>query len=324
MTKKSKANKAAEGNRKAGQHGRGQPQGYTGREPETLSAEIDQFTLEKTIRRMVKSTSAEGTIIKESTKAVPPEKSLSALSAHIRETWTIDEILLFRHFTHCGTFSAPDGGWSIEYGGHIASTAEGMTNLVDLFDRLHAEVWAYMGAYLHGKMESDNPATLLCNPDATTDLGTLTLNKLIRKIPNTATSIQVAISHLNRKVDEMGSNVSQAAADARFLREYREKRIKENEQRGRDNENKGHENNGDAAYTASVRNAKEAAFKRMHGKIKGYGDLKQAAIDEVERLHLSVDTIAHEYRTWLAEKYPEEVKEKQRLRKARKSRQRKN
>lgn len=71
---------------------------------------------------------------------------ISALGERIRATWTIGEILYFKSFAHGGTFSAPDGGWRIDYAGYVAATAQGMQNLVRLFDSLHAEAWAYMGA----------------------------------------------------------------------------------------------------------------------------------------------------------------------------------
>ncbi len=92
-------------------------------------------------------------------------RGIPALRAHIRANWTIDEILFFKLFTHCGTFSPPGGAWQIEYPrGYIAPTAQGMGNLVALFDELQAEAWAYMGARLYAEMKSDTPsAALLCD-----------------------------------------------------------------------------------------------------------------------------------------------------------------
>jgi hypothetical protein len=126
------------------------------RELEELARDIDRFTLES--------------------------RGIPALRAHIRANWTIDEVLFFKHFTHCGTFSPPGGAWRIEYPcGYIASTAQGMANLVALFDKLQAEAWAYMGARLYADMKSDTPsAALLCDSYR---FGGLTLSALVQTLP---------------------------------------------------------------------------------------------------------------------------------------------
>lgn len=126
------------------------------RELEELARDIDRFTLES--------------------------RGIPALRAHIRENWTIDEILFFKLFTHCGTFSPPGGAWRIEYPrGYIAPTAQGMGNLVALFDELHAEAWAYMGATLYANMKSDTPsAALLCD---SYKFGGWTLRALVQTLP---------------------------------------------------------------------------------------------------------------------------------------------
>ena len=109
-------------------------------------------------------------------------RGIPALRAHIRENWTIDEILFFEHFTHCGTFTPSGGAWNIEYPcGHIASTALEMIKLVVLFDELQAEAWAYMGASLYAQMEGDTPgAALLCD---SYKFGGMTLRALEQMLP---------------------------------------------------------------------------------------------------------------------------------------------
>ncbi len=126
------------------------------RELDELARDIDRFTLES--------------------------RGIPALRAHIRENWTIDEILFFKLFTHCGTFSPPGGAWNIEYPcGHIASTALEMLKLVALFDELQAEAWAYMGARLCADMKGDTPgAALLCD---SYKFGGMTLRALEQTLP---------------------------------------------------------------------------------------------------------------------------------------------
>jgi hypothetical protein len=148
------------------------------RELEELARDIDRFTLESAIRREVKNADGSITIKRE---AVPSDKGIPALREHIRANWTIDEVLFFKHFTHCGTFTPRGGGWYIEYPGYIASTAEGMNNLVALFNKLHAEAWAFMGARLCANMKSGTPkAALLCDSH---ELCSLTLCALVNQLP---------------------------------------------------------------------------------------------------------------------------------------------
>ena len=134
------------------------------RDVKTLAKEIDGFTLETSIRRKVRRKNADGSAtLTTKTETVPLDKGISALGAHIRATWTIGEILFFKSFTHGGTFTAPDGGWRVDYSGYVAATAEGMRNLVRLFDSLHAEIWAYMGATLYARMDSKRHKMTLMN-----------------------------------------------------------------------------------------------------------------------------------------------------------------
>ena len=101
------------------------------RELEELARDIDRFTLDSTIRL------ANDWSIITKRESVPKDKGIPALRAHIRANWTIDEILFFKSFTHCGTFSPPGGAWRLEYPrGYIASTAQGMRNLDALFDTM--------------------------------------------------------------------------------------------------------------------------------------------------------------------------------------------
>ena len=126
------------------------------RDVQTLAKEIDNYTLETSTQ-------------------------IDALRAHIRDTWTIREVLLFKSFTHGGTFSAPGGGWRIDYAGYVAATADGMRNLVRLFDSLHAEAWAYMGAVVYARMDSrTHKMELMAEAD---DLMDSTLVALIKALP---------------------------------------------------------------------------------------------------------------------------------------------
>ena len=126
------------------------------RDVETLAKEIDNYTLETSTQ-------------------------IDALRAHIRDTWTIREVLLFKSFTHGGTFSAPGGGWRIDFAGYVASTVDGMRNLVRLFDSLNDEAWAYMGAVLYARMDSQRHKALLIH-DAD-DLMDLTFAALVKALP---------------------------------------------------------------------------------------------------------------------------------------------
>ena len=114
------------------------------------------------------------------TKPVPIGKGVSALREYIKDNWTIREILHFKSFTHGGTFSAPDNKWSINYAGYVAASAEGMRNLVRLFDSLHAQIWSYIGAVLFASMNAKkNKVYLLQNVD---DLMDMTINALTRML----------------------------------------------------------------------------------------------------------------------------------------------
>ncbi len=165
------------------------------RELEELARDIDRFTLES--------------------------RGIPALRAHIRENWTIDEILFFEHFTHCGTFTPAGGAWNIEYPcGHIASTALEMLKLVALFDELQAEAWAYMGARLYANMKSGTPkAALLCDSH---ELGSLTLCALVNQLPepfaDALGEIKAGIAFLageKKGLKDRRSNAGKKAAKAR-------------------------------------------------------------------------------------------------------------
>ena len=144
---------------------------------EELAKDIDKFTLESFIRYTERS----GDKIIYKTERVPMDKGIPALHDHIRNNWTIREITHFKSFTHGGKFSPPDGSWTINYAGYVAETAEGMGNLIRLFDSLHAEVWAYMGAMLFvNKDAKQHNMNLLQNAD---DLMDNTLIALIKKLP---------------------------------------------------------------------------------------------------------------------------------------------
>lgn len=123
----------------------------------------------------------DSTITETRTEAVPSEKDIAALGAHIRATWTIGEIIFFKPFTHGGTFTSPNG-WHVDFAGYYADTAQGQGNLVRLFDSLHAEAWAYMGAILYANMKPGrHKATLMQNADG---LIGKTLNALIKELPD--------------------------------------------------------------------------------------------------------------------------------------------
>ena len=123
----------------------------------------------------------DSTITETRTEAVPSEKGIAALGAHIRATWTIGEIIYFKSLTHGGTYDGGKG-WRIIYSGYVADTAEGQRNLIGLFDSLQAEAWAYMGAILYANMKPGrHKATLMQNAD---DLMDKTLNALIKALPN--------------------------------------------------------------------------------------------------------------------------------------------
>ena len=183
------------------------------RELEELARDIDRFTLESAIRREVKNADGSITIKRE---AVPSDKGIPALREHIRANWTIDEVLLFKHFTHCGTFTPRGGGWYIEYPGYIASTAEGMNNLVTLFNELHAEAWAFMGARLYANMKSGTPkAALLCDSH---ELCSLTLCALVNQLPepfaDALGEIRAGIAFLAGKEKEQEDRRSKAGKKA--------------------------------------------------------------------------------------------------------------
>lgn len=150
------------------------------RSVEELAKEIDNFTLESFIRYTERS----GNKIIYKTESVPTDKGIPALRLHIMSTWTIREITFFKLFTHGGKFSPPDGSWTINYAGYVAETAEGMGNLIRLFDSLHTEVWAYMGAmlFVHKDPKQHN-VNLLCDADYLDDLMDNTLIALIKKLP---------------------------------------------------------------------------------------------------------------------------------------------
>ena len=173
---------------------------------EELAKDIDKFTLESFIRYTERS----GNKIIYKTECVPTDKGIPALRLHIMSTWTIREITFFKLFTHGGKFSPPDGSWTINYAGYVAETAEGMGNLIRLFDSLHAEVWAYMGAMLFvNKDAKQHNMNLLQNAD---DLMDNTLIALIKKLPPDVHAGLLSIfreefDQMKKKQDEMNGKV---------------------------------------------------------------------------------------------------------------------
>ena len=202
----------------------------------------------------------DSTITETRTEAVPSEKGIAALGAHIRATWTIREVISFKSFTHGGSFSAPGGGWRIDCTGYVAATADGMRNLVWLFDSLHAEAWAYMGAILYANMESGrHKATLMRDAD---DLMGKTLNALIKALPDKAGyGLKEAIIRLEQGVS--------------FLVCDRKNRQKANRDRGKRNQAEG------AGENASERRRAgrdiEKALARVHERVKKQGQQILAA-----------------------------------------------
>jgi hypothetical protein len=160
------------------------------RDLETLAKEIDVFILERAIVRREKRTGEDGReIVTEHREPVPPGRGISDLAAHIRANWTIDEVLFFAKFTHCGTFVTRGGGWRIEFPvGYQADTAEGQSNLVALFARLQAETWAFAGAFAQC-CGAECPAEIL---EKSADMGGMSLSQLARLIPKGTVATMLA------------------------------------------------------------------------------------------------------------------------------------
>lgn len=186
------------------------------------------------------------------TERVPRERGIDALKAHIMANWTIREIEFFSDFTHGGTYDA-GMGWRINYAGYVADTAEGQSNLIDLFKDLVRLSRFFVGikTYLQAQ-PTDIPPVLLCH--CATDEGSpfdMTLDELMRSIP-------VKDETLKRILEIAERN----SAGVSYLVNDREKKMAANAKRGRENQAK-----GDGETRACAEKDMKAALQRVRDRV---------------------------------------------------------